>query len=80
MRYYAGLPFVGKETSQQSLTWLRQQTQDNTIQKYHFLVVTHSMKQGEYAKWIDTHLQNYKSIQRFSDPTGKKSILIYEKH
>jgi hypothetical protein len=79
MRYYADLPFVGKETSQQSLTLLRQQTQDNTIQKYHFLVVTHSNKQGEYAKWIERHLQNYKSIQQFSDASGKKSILVYEK-
>lgn len=79
MRYYAGLPFVGKETYQQSLTRLRQQTQHNTIQKYHFLVVTHSNKHDEYAKWIDAHLQNYKSIQRFSDATGKKSILVYEK-
>lgn len=75
LRYYAGEPFIGAwEDNWKVVTTA---IQDQTIQKYNFLVITHSSKHHSREEFIAEKLPEFVEVKRFSPSKAKKSVVIY---
>ncbi|MGB7817027.1 MAG: hypothetical protein WBL28_11830 [Methylotenera sp.] len=78
IRYYAGAPFVG--------TWgdnwevVTKALQNQTINQYDFLVISHSAKHPEREQFIADKLPEFVEVKRFNHTKeARKSIVIYQK-
>lgn len=77
VRYFANEPFVGTWGDNWDIVITAIDNQ--TIQHYHYLLISHSAKNSEREKFISEKLTQYHEIKRFSSPKAKKSIVIYQK-
>jgi hypothetical protein len=53
--------------------------ENNQIQNYEYLLISHSAKHPEREKVIAEKLPQYKEVSRFDSVKSKKSIVIYHK-
>lgn len=77
LRYYAGVPFIGKWDNEWSTVIAA--IKDGSINNYKFLVINHSKKHPEREITISNELPRYQEIARFNADREKKSIIIYQK-
>ena len=77
-RYYANEPF----SSQGSNNWniVMKAINNNSLNQYHYLVISHSSKHPEREKVLLEKLVNFREINRFKNSDAKKSVVIYEKN
>lgn len=77
IRYYLDEPFTHKWGD----TWnvVTTAVNDNTINNYDLLMISHTRKHPEYETYISDQLPDYVQVKRFSSVKKNKSIVIYEK-
>ncbi|MEQ1598781.1 MAG: hypothetical protein ABL880_05375 [Methylotenera sp.] len=77
VRYHAGAPFVG--TGIDSWFQVKSAIENQSIQQYDFLLITHSAKHPEREKLITEKLTQYSEVKRFISYKAKKTLIIYSK-
>ncbi len=77
IRYYLGNTF----TRNKGENWkvVMRGIENNQIQNYEYLLISHSAKHPEREKVIAEKLPQYKEVSRFNSVKSKKSIVIYRK-
>ncbi len=77
VRFYANAPFVG--TGSDSWFIVTSAIENQSIQKYDFLLINHSAKHPEREKLIKEKLTQYSEVKRFTSHNTKKTLVIYSK-
>jgi len=77
IRYYLDEPFTHKWGD----TWniVTTAINNNTINNYDLLMISHTRKHPEYETYIANQLPDYVQVKRFNSVKKSKSIVIYEK-
>jgi hypothetical protein len=77
IRYYLGNTF----TRNKGENWkvVMREIENNQIQNYEYLLISHSAKHPERKKVIAEKLPQYKEVSCFGSVKSKKSIVIYHK-
>jgi hypothetical protein len=77
IRYYMGNAFV--RNYGENWEFLIREIDNNNIQNYEYLLISHSPKHHEREKVIAEKLPQFKELKRFDSAKAKKSIVIYKK-
>jgi len=77
IRYYMGMTFMRSDGT--SWKMVKHEMDNQSIQNYEFLLISHSVKHPEHEKVIADRLPQFKEVKRFNGVKAKKSIVIYRK-
>jgi len=77
IRYYLGSNFTRNNAENWKV--VTREIENNEIQNYDYLLISHSAKYPEREKVIAEKLPQYRVVSRFYSVKSKKSIIIYQK-
>jgi hypothetical protein len=77
IRYYMGNAFV--RNYGENWEFLIREIDNNNIQNYEYLLISHSTKHPEREMVVSEKLPQFKEVKRFDSVKAKKSIIVYKK-
>jgi hypothetical protein len=77
MRFHAGQPITYDQVKHE--TRFNDLINDNSIEKYEFIVLSHEEKNPNYIYHAKTNLAKYDELKRFYDAKKRKFIIVYKR-